>query len=155
MSKTTTEQWRQIVVSEAQSWLRTKWAHGCRVKGAGVDCGQLIAACFVNTGLVEDFCIGSYPRDWMLNRSEERFLQVVQARLRQVDGPPQPGDVAVWKYGRCFSHGAVVIAWPSVIHAHVRARCVVVADADKGELQYMSDGSTKRPVLFFSLPAEA
>jgi cell wall-associated NlpC family hydrolase len=30
---------------------------------------------------------------------------------------PQPGDVALFRFGRCFSHGAIVVDWPVVIHA--------------------------------------
>jgi len=145
------ESWRVAVVAEAMTWLRTRWQHRCRVKGAGVDCGQFIAACFVNTGLVSEVVVDKYPRDWMLNKSDELFLGVVRRYLVQITSEPLPGDVAVWKYGRGFSHGAVVAGWPTVIHATLSARQVCLADASKGELMYNKDGSI-RDVLFFSLP---
>lgn len=144
------ETWRESLVKEAESWLKTPWHHEGRIKGAGVDCGQLLIACFVGTGLVEDFDTGHYPRDWMFHRSEERFLSWVTRYLGETLGPPLPGDVVVWKHARCYSHGAIVAAWPRVIHAHVRARQVCYADASQGELGYCKNGSP-RELKFFSL----
>ena len=31
---------------------------------------------------------------------------------------PGPGDVAVFRFGRTFSHGAIVTDWPRLIHAY-------------------------------------
>ncbi len=30
---------------------------------------------------------------------------------------PGPGDLALWRLGRCFAHGAIVTQWPRVVHA--------------------------------------
>lgn len=127
------EAWRVAIVEEAKTWLRTPWHHCARVKGAGVDCGQLIIACYVNAGLVPDFQTGDYTADWHLHRSEERYLEFVEAHLDRCDAP-LPGDVVVWRFGRTFSHGAIVVDWPLVIHAFVPERAVVYGEADKGFL---------------------
>src|SRR5690349_11447583 len=39
--------WRARLLDEARTWLLTPWHHNARVRGAGVDCGQLLIACYV------------------------------------------------------------------------------------------------------------
>jgi cell wall-associated NlpC family hydrolase len=139
--------WRARIIAAAESWLKTPWAHNQSVKGkgGGVDCGRYLLACYVEPGLVDDSALGSYPADWMLHRSEERFLGWVERYLDPVERP-LPGDVAVWKFGRCFSHGAIVVDWPQIIHAYIPCRMVTRDDASKGDL-------VGREVRFYSLAA--
>jgi hypothetical protein len=61
----------------------------------------------------------------------------------ELAGPPKPGDVAVFRYGRTYSHGAIVIAWPRLIHAYWQ-RGVVWGDATLYPL-------AGRPVRFFGV----
>ncbi len=117
---------RASVVAEARSWVRTKY-HACAdIKGAGVDCGMLIVRVFVDTGLCAPFDPRPYPQDWHLHRSEERYLGFVFDRCREVP-EPQPGDVVVFRYGRCYSHGGIVTKSSplTMVHAFQPARCVL------------------------------
>ncbi|MFT4097057.1 MAG: hypothetical protein QM651_08020 [Rhodoblastus sp.] len=109
---------RGRVVAEARGWLGTPYHHCADIRGVGVDCGMLLVRVFVDTGLVAPFDPRPYTHDWMMHRSEERFLSSLMARSRPVE-TPQPGDVALWKVGRCYSHGAIVTsAAPlNVVHA--------------------------------------
>jgi cell wall-associated NlpC family hydrolase len=66
---------------------------------------------------------------------------------REIEGPPQPGDIALFKFGRVFSHGAVVVAWPRLIHAYW-AIGVVWGDAALHPLK-------RREVRFFTPFGEA
>ena len=50
------------------------------------------------------------------------------------EGEPQPGDVSVYRVGRCFSHGAIVTEWPFIIHAFRDERAVVITRFDVGRL---------------------
>jgi len=134
--------WREDVVAIAQTWLRTPWRHEACIKGAGVDCAQLLRAVYIEAGLAPYFETDSYPMDWMLHRDEERFLAYIEKYMDPVEAP-QPGDAAVWTYGRCFSHGAIVIEWPVLIHAYRKDRGVVWGDATKGEF-------VGRSVLFYT-----
>lgn len=123
---------RQRLVDEAMTWLNTPWHHAGRVKGAGVDCGQILIEIYVNCGLIERPTVDSYPADWALHRDEERYLAVVE-RYCHVIETPRPGDIVVYQNGRSFSHGGLVVAWPTIIHAHVK-QGVVIAAGDKGDL---------------------
>ena len=98
---------RAIVVAEARKWIRTPYHSGADVLGAGVHCGMLLVRVFVDTGLVAPFEPRPYPEDWHLHRSGERYLGFVVDRCQEVSDP-EAGDVVVFKYGRCFSHGGIV-----------------------------------------------
>jgi hypothetical protein len=65
-------------------------------------------------------------KDWHLHRSDERYLGFLLARAHAV-AAPQPGDVILFKYGRCYSHGGIVtIADPlTIVHAFAPARIVL------------------------------
>lgn len=124
---------RAAVVAEAISWLGTPWHHGAAVRGAGIDCARLLKAVYVGAGVVTDFPLDSYPADWMLHRDEERFLGIVAQYCERIFAP-LPGDLALWRYFRCYSHGGIVIEWPRVIHAHRPERAVVWGDGTQRPL---------------------
>ena len=44
---------------------------------------------------------------------------------------PLPGDIVLYKFGRCFSHAGIVIAWPQIIHSY-RGLGVVYGEGDGG-----------------------
>jgi cell wall-associated NlpC family hydrolase len=132
---------RLAVIEEARGWLRTPYHHMGRVRGAGTDCLMLLAEVYENAGVVPHIEIPFYPPDWNLHRDAERYLLGVARHAREIAEPPQPGDIAVFKFGRCFAHGAIVVCWPRLIHAWWNAG-VVYSDADQPPLH-------GRPVRFF------
>lgn len=125
---------RQRIVEEAQSWLGTPYHHMACVKGAGVDCAQILIAVYSDVLALDKPDVGHYPADWMLHRSEERYLWWLLKYCEETD-VPLPGDIAVFKFGRCFSHAGIVINWPEIIHAHMQSKGVCLADATKGDLE--------------------
>ena len=104
-----------------------------RVKGGGTDCLMLLIAVYAAAGVVPDIDIPFYPPDWHLHRGAERYVEGLLRYAREVAAPPQPGDAVLFKFGRCFAHGAIVVAWPRLIHAW-HSSGVVYADADQGAL---------------------
>lgn len=134
---------RADIVAEARRWLDTPFHHRARVRGAGVDCANLLIAVYHAVGLVPDVDTGPYPPDWHLHHDAPRFLDT----LRQYADPlpagetPQPGDVAMFTYGRHAAHGAIVITWPVVIHAWRDVGCVVETEADRGPLGQRYDSA--------------
>ena len=132
----------EAIVSEAESWIGTPCHHAARVKGAGVDCLMLLAEVYERAGVVGHVDPGFYVPDWHMHSSAERYLEGLLGYTREV-AAPAPGDVAMFRFGRTFSHGAIILAWPRVIHALWSTRKVVRGDA----LQHPLRG---RPVRFFS-----
>lgn len=137
---------RNKIVTEAKTWLGTPYHHRARIKGAGagVDCAQLLAAVYGDCGLVLDTIDEEYPMDWHLHRDEERYLGRVLQHAYRVK-KPLPGDVALFKFGRAISHGAIVVDWPMIIHAYRPERACVLSDVSK------SAELTERLVGFYRL----
>jgi len=124
---------RQAVIDEARTWLRTPYHHQGRIKGVGVDCAMILCEVYEAVGLVPHVDPTPYPPDWHFHKEEERYLDWIAKYGREVS-EPQPGDVALFQFGRCISHGAIVIEWPTVIHSYFREG-VTIANAEQGALQ--------------------
>jgi cell wall-associated NlpC family hydrolase len=123
---------RALIVAEALTWQRTPWRHHACVKGVGVDCAHFVAGVYWTTGLVERFEIEPYPRDWHIHRDRERFLPVVLRFCDEIaEADAGPADVVLVRIGRVYSHGAILVAWPQVIHAWLPAGCVTLGDLDR------------------------
>lgn len=136
---------RARVVAEALSWENTKYHHRARVKGVGVDCAQFPAAVYEAVGLIPHLD-PDYSPQWMMHRDEEQFLGWVSRFAREIEREEVgPGDFAIWRFGRCYSHGAVVLDPPEVIHAVILGGGVV-----RGNMDRDSDLAS-RPVKFFTL----
>jgi cell wall-associated NlpC family hydrolase len=110
---------RALVVAEAESWIGTPYRAAQRVKGpdGGVDCLTFVVEVFERAGIIPHYRVPYYPGDWHLHRDDERYLAGVLDHAREIPGPPQPGDVALFRFGRCFAHGGIVTAWPMLVHA--------------------------------------
>jgi cell wall-associated NlpC family hydrolase len=118
------------------SWIKTPYHHHGRIKGVGVDCAQLLCLVYEAAGVIQPLDPGYYPVDWHLHRSEEmyahwmfKYAHVYDAQVKQ----PQPGDVALFKFGRCFSHGAIVVENGLLVHAYLN-RGVILSRADEEPL---------------------
>ncbi|HWK45134.1 MAG TPA: hydrolase [Stellaceae bacterium] len=147
---------RARIVAEARSWVPTPYHHHGDLKGVGVDCAMILVRVYGAVGIIPPIDPRPYPVEWHLHRSEERYLGWVKRYGYELDGtrdgPPRPGDLALYRFGRCFSHSAIVIDWPLVVHAYIRGGCQY-AEGDQGWLGRDKRGN--RPVKFYSFwPAE-
>lgn len=119
-------QQRDRIVTEARKWIGTPYHNCADVKGVGVDCGMLIVRAFCDSDLCAPFDPRPYPPDWHLHRGEERYLGFVFDHCAETQ-QPEPGDIVVFRYGRCYSHGGIVTkAAPlTFVHAFWPAKAVV------------------------------
>lgn len=132
---------RSRAVECVRAWVGTPYHHMARVKGAGVDCGQLVIASLAEAGVIEDFDPGYYTCDWHLHRYQEVYLSHVErylfradevyeerslvSRVREDPGySVSPGDVILWRVGRTFSHGGIVSSWPMFVHSYLPSEVV-------------------------------
>ena len=108
---------RAAIVAEARTWVGTPYGDNQRVKGAGVDCGYLLLAVYAAVGAVPDFRPDYYAPQHHLHSSDEVYLRYVLDRATESPGPPGPGDVVMFRFGRVFSHAGIVVGWPMIVHA--------------------------------------
>src|SRR5712671_5819911 len=99
---------RAAVVQEAESWIGTPFHHAARVKGAGVDCLMLLAEVYQHAGVARHIDPPFYVPDWHLHRDAERYMEGLLQYALPIAGQPQPGDIALFRFGRTFSHGAII-----------------------------------------------
>lgn len=139
---------RAAVVAEALSWRGTPYVGNGGVKGAGVDCAMFPLLVFSSLGLVEFVDPRPYPMQWAIHQSSERYLKAVLTYTQEILGPPQPADLVMFKFGKVYSHGAIVIDWPWIIHANPPGECREEnADMNSALLRLRKFG----PPRFFSI----
>lgn len=136
---------REAVVREALTWEGTPYHHGARQKGVGVDCAMLPAAVYEACELAPRLD-PEYSPQWYLHRDEELYLQYILPHAVEITFEELgPGDLIVWKFGRTYSHSAIVLDYPEVLHAVRHSRSVIRGNADRDfEL-------VDRPRRFFTL----
>lgn len=128
------DQQRQAVAAEAMLWFGTPYHHHARLRGVGTDCAQLLCDVFESCGLVPPVEPGFYPHDWHLHRGEELFLHWLRHAGATPTDNPKTGDVAVFRYGRAYSHGAIAVDGPGlVLHAYI-GRGVILSRLDEDPL---------------------
>ena len=116
--------WRNALVAEAQEWVGTPYVSNAAIKGkrGGADCAMLLLAIYQNVGLVDKgFDPRPYPPEWHVHQNIERYLNTITTFSYEVKGPadrtPLGGDVVLFRFGKLFCHGAIVLSWPMVVHA--------------------------------------
>jgi cell wall-associated NlpC family hydrolase len=112
---------RQRVIDAAMSWLRTPYHHQGCVKGAGADCAMFPLAVYRECGLIaSDYAPPPYSTQWHLHRSEEKYIhEIEKLAVEKASHEILPADFVIFKFGRTYSHGAIVIKWPQVIHSYI------------------------------------
>jgi cell wall-associated NlpC family hydrolase len=144
---------RAAVITEALSWTGTPFKNCSDVKGphGGIDCAMLMVRANVDTGRLPAFDPRPYPPAWHLHHDEERFLGWIRDKLGGVEvAAPRVGDNLVYQFGRCFSHGAILINSEEVVHAFYKSGMVHVSRRDETDLAWVADGKP-RPVTAFEV----
>lgn len=113
---------RSAIVAEAHSWLNTPYVDCGKVKGlkGAVDCAMLLIAIYQNVGILPaDYDPRPYSPDWHIHQDATLYQNGLQRWTKPVH-VAYAGDVAMYKFGRHASHGAVVVGEHYIIHAHKR-----------------------------------
>jgi hypothetical protein len=117
-----TDKERASIVAVAESWYGTPYrGHSC-LKGAGVDCGQLLKGVYVDAGYFAADGI-PLPLDYSLQVSQHRhdtsYIETIAKYMREIpESEAKPADVVVYKMGLAFAHAGIIKSWPEhIIHA--------------------------------------
>lgn len=147
---------RARFVTEALTWIGTPFRDCADIKGpkGAVDCAMMLTRSVIDSGLIAPFDPRPYSPRWHMHRSEEKFVDWVTEKLhaREVERP-RIGDVLIWRFGRTFSHGAVLVNSQEVLHAYHAAGMVTISRLDEPSLSHMALHSltVPRPVRYFDL----
>jgi cell wall-associated NlpC family hydrolase len=118
---------RAAIDRVAREWIGTPF-HDCScIKGIGTDCAHLIKGVFCEAGILPDFVIDAYSPQHFLHSDREEFLEYVTRYAHEIERErSQTGDIVLYKIGRAFAHGAIIVApgWPHIVHAHYHSRMV-------------------------------
>jgi hypothetical protein len=108
------------------------------------DC-TFVAKVYEEAGLLPPVDIPHYSSQAHLNRQAAAYLTIVMrcAKREIEEGEQLPGDLVMYHIARTWSHSAIVLDWPAVIHADLGAQAVIRAAGDQGHF----DGVPRR---FFS-----
>jgi len=118
---------RAAVVAEARTWLGTKYHHAADVKKHGVDCAMILVRVYCDLGFAPKFDPRPYPAQWYLHRDEERYMGWI-AKYCDKTEKPKPGDMALYRFGRCAAHGAIIVDDTYMIHAYQPAEKVQLVE---------------------------
>ncbi len=126
---------RGDVVTEARSWIGTRWLHQAALKGVGCDCIGLVAGVARELGIAEAALFFADPAMRSYGRAPEpRLIAACDALLDPIDfGHAEPGDVLVLKFEAEPQHFGILsgIDPPYMIHALANARKVTEHRIDK------------------------
>lgn len=119
--------WRELVVAEAKTWIGTRYHHSADVKGHGVDCAMLLVRVYCDLGIAPIFDPRPYAPQWYLHRTEEKYIKWLESYGKRID-KAGPGDVALYRFGRCAAHGAIIVDDNYMIHAYVGSNAVMIRE---------------------------
>jgi cell wall-associated NlpC family hydrolase len=132
---------RSAVIAEAIDWLHTPWVHQANIKGEAVDCAMSLIEWFYRARIIAWFDPRPYPRSWFVHQDEEIFLNTIVNHFRCTEIAPAaatPGDLVLYRLGRCYAHGALVVEPKLVIHAFAKNGKVIYTETFDPDLSSRS-----------------
>lgn len=117
---------RAAAVAIARDWTGTAYVMRGRLKGAGCDCGTLLAEYLIEIGAVPEIELPYYRQDWFCHATDQMYYRHLMKYAAEVaqgicrgDARPQPGDIMLFRAvgSERFNHGAIVTSWPFGVHS--------------------------------------
>ncbi len=138
---------RPEVAQKALEFLGTPYHHQAKVKGLGVDCGQLILAVAQELNLVSPTMrVTNYSTEWHLHNTEEKMLNMLEQFNCVEKTTLEVGDIVCFKFGRVCSHLGIYLGDGQFIHARI--------DQGKVVINSLSGDWLKRHIKTYSFPLE-
>ncbi|MDJ1007524.1 MAG: NlpC/P60 family protein [Paracoccaceae bacterium] len=112
---------RLAVVNAAKGWVGTPYRHQASARGAGADCLGLIRGVWREVLGPEPELPPPYSPDWGETGGEEVLLAAGLRHLTAKSGPPEPGDVLLFRMrarGIAKHLGILTDPAPRFVHAY-------------------------------------
>lgn len=119
---------RARLVDVAKTWIGTPFVDKQGVKGYGVDCAYFPIRVANESGLLREHVPDprSYSPQQMLHFESSEYVDMVLRYAREIDERDvAAGDLVVYRVGRSFMHGAIVVEWPRFVVHPVPGRGVI------------------------------
>lgn len=111
---------RKRVIEVAKGWQGTPYHSAALIKGIGADCITIIIGIFEEADVFGGYRPPEYPPDWHMHRNDERYIDEVLKHCQEISEEEiQSADMVLFKFGRSYSHGALITDWPNVFHAYI------------------------------------
>lgn len=121
------------ILDHVLTWLSNPYIQQDRIKGDGVDCGSVICEIYDKIELIDHLAPRPYLPDWNMHEMGERYLEHIRSVCFEMEGPTELVDIVLYKFGKCVSHGIIVVEWPTIIHSYIYLG-VILQDDTKGRL---------------------
>lgn len=110
----TEAEFRTAIVAEALTWIGTPYRVAGRVKGAGVNCAQLLYGVAKNSVLPDAPEPKWFSAQLTYHSKEERVAEYIMAYgAHEIEeSEVRPGDIVLYKIGQAHGHAGIVIDWP-------------------------------------------
>ena len=120
------------IIDLARDWIGTPYHHQASQKGAGCDCLGLLRGVFREYHNLDrdPEKMPLYSPDWAeAGHGREDMLAAAGRHMQKIDGPPQPGDVVVFRFRpkSVAKHCAIMSYNGKMIHAHQGKAVIEVA----------------------------
>lgn len=143
------------IVAAARSWVGTPYHTQQRLKGVGVDCGQLVAGVAEETGIIPHVVIDmDYSPEWNIHNREEKMLKVVTDLGCQPADGPAAGRIVAFKIGRAYGHLGIMTSDITFVHAFLERHAQGSKNGFVTEV-YLSGEWAKMDKLYFTYPEKS
>jgi len=127
---------REAIVREAIGWIGTPFVGRSALKGYGCDCAGLPLRVYQAVGLVpRDLELPFYSLGQLVDRRREdtTYLDLVLrlAKREVPEAEARPGDLVLWRLVHSWTHGGIIVKWPSYVIHSVEGRGAVGSHGTK------------------------
>ncbi|MCE5185070.1 MAG: NlpC/P60 family protein [Planctomycetaceae bacterium] len=111
---------KKSIAENAVTWKGVVYQHRGYTRG-GCDCTGLLIGILQELGFVRDYQLRKYPMDWNLHAGAGNYIVDELSKFAAPVTLPQPGDIALFRFGRCIAHVGIVLGKGTFIHSHINA----------------------------------
>ena len=114
---------RQLA-DKAQEWVGVPFLHRGMTR-RGCDCTGLLIGCMKEIRPTVHYDLRQYPHDWNMHAGAGDYIREELGKVASpYEGRPEPGDILLFRFGKCIAHCAILVSGRIFVHSHVRATCV-------------------------------
>lgn len=106
---------RNEIITEARSWVGTKWQHQASLKGVACDCIGMVRGVYAS--LVSPVAVTvNYSQEWPVFKSEEKLYNEIKKHLTEIPlDDAKPGDVLLFGFGKGPAHHIGILSYDGFI----------------------------------------